>query len=35
MEAFQAGEGGGRETLPGGNTGILALADHLHAQKPL
>ena len=30
MEAFQAGGG----VCPsGGNTGILAFADHLHAQK--
>ena len=36
MEAFQA-EGGvcGRETPSGGTFGILALADHLPAHKPL
>ena len=25
----------GRETPSGGNTGMLAFADHLHAQKPI
>ena len=32
-----SGRGGvcGRETPSGGNTGILAFADHLHAQKPI
>ena len=24
-----------RETLSGGNTGIIAFADHLHAHKPI
>ena len=36
MEEFQAGvECVGRKTPSGGNFGILAFADHLHAQKPI
>ena len=36
MEVFQAGGGVcGRETPSGGNTGMLAFPDHLHAQKPI
>ena len=33
MEAFQAGVECARETPSGGNFGIQALADHLHAYK--
>ena len=36
MEVFQAGGGVcGRETPSGGNFGIVAFADHSHAQQPI
>jgi len=36
MEVFEAGGGVcGRETASGGNKGISAFADHLHAHKPI
>ena len=31
----EGGAGCGRETPSGGNTGIVAFADHLHALKPM